>query len=530
MGTEAQIPVSATIPVLPDGVRVAFFAVEAGVRPSTQKRPHRVSPVGQEPSYDRHRSCLGWRHCLSLDTRPGEESHERTCGLRGVSACSQPIAQRLSTPDTFNQSPHSRILQVLEPFASASSHALSALRLGARTVVDGRTGSLDVPPPGVSGPVCSVPARSFPMSRARVKEPIGQGGIESHAKCSLHASSGTDRTTEAPADRRSSACKSQDLDISAAESSWVVEHCWTREHQRPGRRRAKPRALRKWQKQRQRRWRPRLSKLRAEFRCIAALLVRQQDLKWAAAPGSTPSFRSKVSGSLPRSSSNRLPTFFPVAISSTSDPDCWCQSRARHRPALVRDLVRTYIVSSLQWLRTGCSRPSEAPVGRRVRQFASRATLDACRTSLLALAGDERGRLREVLAGFTHCIPSPLDTSLELSQQGPQRGDTSGAPDQPEPWKWRQLGWPSRTQHAWSSFPIGCLKKRLENLWRLRQRTLTSVGVDVGIETYNSLWAGQFTTGRLMCSLCNQDSFGPSSRAVYMLSRRVFLFSLFLFQ
>ena len=32
MDTEAQIPVSATIAMLPDGVRVAFFAVEADVR------------------------------------------------------------------------------------------------------------------------------------------------------------------------------------------------------------------------------------------------------------------------------------------------------------------------------------------------------------------------------------------------------------------------------------------------------------------------------------------------------------------
>ena len=79
------------------------------------------------------------------------------------------------------------------------------------------------------------------------------------------------------------------------------------------------------------------------------------------------------------------------------------RSRARRRRALIRDLVRTYIQSSLQWVRTGCLRPSE--------ELATRAALDACRTSSLAFVGDKRGRMREVLAGITNRTPSPLDTT-----------------------------------------------------------------------------------------------------------------------
>ena len=142
--------------------------------------------------------------------------------------------------------------------------------------------NLDVPTPGVSGPVCSVAARSFPTSKARTKESpaaatrgpgtgnrgrakqrhfshsgledrrclfststlrteatesppatrdldcseVARSAIVFHAKCSLRASSGTDRRTETPVDCRSSASESQDHDVSAAESSWVVEHCW----------------------------------------------------------------------------------------------------------------------------------------------------------------------------------------------------------------------------------------------------------------------------------------------------------------
>ena len=54
------------------------------------------------------------------------------------------------------------------------------------------------------------------------------------------------------------------------------------------------------------------------------------------------------------------------------------RSRARHRRALIRNLVRTYIESSLLWLRIGCLRPSETPVRRSVRQLASRAALHLC--------------------------------------------------------------------------------------------------------------------------------------------------------
>ena len=79
------------------------------------------------------------------------------------------------------------------------------------------------------------------------------------------------------------------------------------------------------------------------------------------------------------------------------------RSRARHRRALIRDLVRTCIESSLQWLRTGCLRPSEAPVRRSVRQLASRAALDACLAPGFCW--------RRAAACVIYRIPSPLDTS-----------------------------------------------------------------------------------------------------------------------
>ena len=103
------------------------------------------------------------------------------------------------------------------------------------------------------------------------------------------------------------------------------------------------------------------------------------------------------------------------------------RSRARHRRALIRDLVRTYIERSLQWLRTGCLRPSEAPVGRSVRQLASRAAHEACCTSPLAFAGDKRGRMREILAGIIHRIPSPLNTSTLEFSAGPATWSYDGS-------------------------------------------------------------------------------------------------------
>ena len=94
---------------------------------------------------------------------------------------------------------------------------------------------------------------------------------------------------------------------------------------------------------------------------------------------------------------------------------------------MVRDLVRTYIESSLQWLRTGCLRPSEAPVGRSVRQLASRAAHEACCTSPLAFAGDKRGRMREILVGIIHRILSPLDTSTLEFSAGPATWSYDGS-------------------------------------------------------------------------------------------------------
>ena len=145
----------------------------------------------------------------------------------------------------------------------------------------------------------------------------------------------------------------------------------------------------------------------------------------AGEPSSTPSFCSRVGA-----------TFLSKAIVNVFSqwqsrqrrvPTVDGGSRARHRRALIRDLVRTCIESLLQWLRTGCLRPSEAPVGRSVRQLASRAALDACRTSPLAFAGDKRGRMREILAGIIYRIPSPLDTSKLEFSAGPATWSYDGS-------------------------------------------------------------------------------------------------------
>ena len=67
----------------------------------------------------------------------------------------------------------------------------------------------------------------------------------------------------------------------------------------------------------------------------------------AGEPSSTPSFCSRVRASLPRSSAIRLSTCFPSGnLVNVGSPTVDGRSRARHRRALIRDLVRTYIESS----------------------------------------------------------------------------------------------------------------------------------------------------------------------------------------
>ena len=81
------------------------------------------------------------------------------------------------------------------------------------------------------------------------------------------------------------------------------------------------------------------------------------------------------------------------------------RSRARRRRGLIRDMLRGHIECSLRWLQTGCPRLWEAPIGRSLRQLASRAAKEACCTSPLEFSGDKRGRLREVLANIVNRLP-----------------------------------------------------------------------------------------------------------------------------
>ena len=62
-----------------------------------------------------------------------------------------------------------------------------------------------------------------------------------------------------------------------------------------------------------------------------------------------------------------------------------------------------------------------------MRQLASRAAHEACCTSPLAFAGDKRGRMREILAGIIHRIPSPLDTSTLEFSAGPATWSYDGS-------------------------------------------------------------------------------------------------------
>ena len=76
------------------------------------------------------------------------------------------------------------------------------------------------------------------------------------------------------------------------------------------------------------------------------------------------------------------------------------RSRARRRRGLIRDMLRSYIECSLRWMQTGCLRLAEEPVGRSLRQLASRAAMETCCTSPLASFGDKRGRVKGILANI----------------------------------------------------------------------------------------------------------------------------------
>ena len=86
------------------------------------------------------------------------------------------------------------------------------------------------------------------------------------------------------------------------------------------------------------------------------------------------------------------------------------RSRARRRRGLIHDMLRSCIDCSLRWLQTGCLRLSEALPGRSLRQLVSRSVKEACCTSPLNFPGDERGRLREILANIVNGISPTLNS------------------------------------------------------------------------------------------------------------------------
>ena len=155
---------------------------------------------------------------------------------------------------------------------------------------------------------------------------------------------------------------------------------------------------------------------RIEPRHVATLLVWQQGTKCFVQTR----LEWLVAASLPRSSANRSSVCFPSGNLVNVGSRRLMAGLVQGGAALIRDQVR-----SVQWLRT--LRPSEAPVGRSVRQLASRAALDACCTSPLAFAGDKRGRMREVFAGIVNRIPSPLDTTALEFTAGPSAWSYEGS-------------------------------------------------------------------------------------------------------
>ena len=106
------------------------------------------------------------------------------------------------------------------------------------------------------------------------------------------------------------------------------------------------------------------------------------------------------------------------------------RSRARRRRGLIRDMLRGYIECSLRRLQTGCLRLSEAPVGRSLRQLASRAAKEACCASPLEFSGDKRGSLREILANIVNRVPPLNFGSLQFSA-GPAQWSYDGSARRP---------------------------------------------------------------------------------------------------
>ena len=131
------------------------------------------------------------------------------------------------------------------------------------------------------------------------------------------------------------------------------------------------------------------------------------------------------------------------------------RSRARRRRGLIRDMLRSYIEFSLRWRQTGCLRLSEAPIGRSLRQLASRAVKEACGTSPLNFSGDERGRLREILANIVNRIPPTLNSGSAHSSAGPARWSHEGGAHRP-------AGAP-RIQSARIALPDRACEVSLEN-------------------------------------------------------------------
>ena len=108
----------------------------------------------------------------------------------------------------------------------------------------------------------------------------------------------------------------------------------------------------------------------------------------------------------------------------TSDGRLW----ARRRRGLIRDMLRTCIECSLRWLQTGCLRLSGAPIGRSLRQVASRAAKEACCTSgVLETSAAVCGRY---LRAFYRIPPSQDFGSLHFST-GPAQWSYDGSARRP---------------------------------------------------------------------------------------------------
>ena len=125
-------------------------------------------------------------------------------------------------------------------------------------------------------------------------------------------------------------------------------------------------------------------------------------------------------------------TFFQLQSRQRRIPTADGRSRVRRRRGLIRDMLRSYIECSLGWMQTGCLRLAEEPIGRCLRQLASRAAMeDVLHVASCFFLETSAAVLREILANIVDRIPPSLNFgSLHFSAR-PAQWSYDGSMRQP---------------------------------------------------------------------------------------------------